>query len=126
MSQAKGHVGKNKSVSAVRDGGVVKRNGQKAACDRCRGQKLRCIWDAEESQCRRCLRADTTCTVPLPRPMGRPPRQHRSTGSYNQDRIDTVYNWGRETPTAIISGGEGTVIEMDSNNNLADPLGFFN
>jgi hypothetical protein len=56
--------------------------GPKAACDRCRGQKLRCIWEAKSQQCRRCTRAKTVCTVPPPRPLGRPPRQFRSSDCY--------------------------------------------
>ncbi|RAQ71779.1 hypothetical protein COH20_001506 [Aspergillus flavus] len=51
---------------------ITKNKKPKSACDRCRGQKLRCIWDSPE-QCRRCVRAKAICTVPRPKPMGRPP-----------------------------------------------------
>lgn len=47
------------------------------ACDRCRGQKLRCVWDDGALQCRRCVRAKAFCTIPRARPMGRPPRQQQ-------------------------------------------------
>lgn len=48
----------------------------KSACDRCRGQKLRCIWDDFSGRCRRCTRADSVCAVLPRRAMGRPPSQH--------------------------------------------------
>ncbi|KAI8962025.1 hypothetical protein F5Y11DRAFT_357238 [Daldinia sp. FL1419] len=35
----------------------------KPACDRCRGQKLCCIWDSDLLKCHRCARADTICVV---------------------------------------------------------------
>lgn len=48
---------------------------KKLACDRCRGQKLRCIWmDGEIGQCRRCVKANVVCMTLPPRPMGRPAR----------------------------------------------------
>lgn len=68
------------SPRAAPRGGVTKRS-DKAACDRCRRQKLRCIWDtldSPEPHCQRCQRANTVCTVSAPRPMGRPSR-HAST-----------------------------------------------
>ncbi|KAH6855612.1 hypothetical protein B0I37DRAFT_442422 [Chaetomium sp. MPI-CAGE-AT-0009] len=63
------------------------RGGPKAACNRCRGQKLRCIWDDGSGRCRRCTRADSACTVPPRRPMGRPPTQAhgQSRGQLHQD-----------------------------------------
>ncbi|KAI1475091.1 hypothetical protein F4774DRAFT_304217 [Daldinia eschscholtzii] len=45
----------------------------KPACDRCRGQKLRCIWDGD-TKCRRCTRADSVCIVAARRRQGRPPK----------------------------------------------------
>lgn len=47
---------------------------KKAACDRCRGQKLRCEWDADGpgQRCRRCTKAAAVCYIPPPRPLGRP------------------------------------------------------
>ncbi|KAE8324515.1 hypothetical protein BDV39DRAFT_207809 [Aspergillus sergii] len=56
---------------------IAKNKKPKSACDRCRGQKLRCIWDSPE-QCRRCARAKAICTVPRPKPMGRPPTVRNS------------------------------------------------
>ncbi|KAI0836430.1 hypothetical protein F5Y06DRAFT_273376 [Hypoxylon sp. FL0890] len=57
--------------------GVQARRGlgirNKPACDRCRGQKLRCIWEDEAPKCRRCTRAETVCATAPRRPLGRPP-----------------------------------------------------
>ncbi|KAK2601843.1 hypothetical protein QQS21_004626 [Conoideocrella luteorostrata] len=50
---------------------------QKPACDRCKGQKLRCIWPEELDSCLRCTRANAVCKLPPSRPIGRP---RRSTG----------------------------------------------
>ncbi|KAI5921285.1 hypothetical protein F4810DRAFT_373977 [Camillea tinctor] len=47
----------------------------KPACDRCRGQKLRCIWESDSPKCHRCTRAGTMCVMPPRRPIGRPPSQ---------------------------------------------------
>ncbi|KAK1141252.1 hypothetical protein N8T08_009291 [Aspergillus melleus] len=33
--------------------GVIKSSGPRPACDRCRGQKLRCVWETGSQQCRR-------------------------------------------------------------------------
>lgn len=60
--------------------GVTKAHDPKLACDRCRGQKLRCDWEEGARQCRRCARAKALCTIPPPRPMGRPQRQSRRNG----------------------------------------------
>ncbi|KAI9035771.1 Zn(II)2Cys6 transcription factor domain-containing protein [Aspergillus affinis] len=62
--------------------GVIKSSGPRPACERCRGQKLRCIWETSSPQCRRCARAKAVCTIPRARPMGRPPRQCRDNSSY--------------------------------------------
>jgi hypothetical protein len=36
---------------------------RRSACDRCRGQKLRCLRDRDERRCRRCVRADSKCVT---------------------------------------------------------------
>ena len=56
----------------------------KVACDRCRGQKLRCVWENNFRKCHRCTRAKSVCHVSPPRPMGRP--QRRPTSSRGDDR----------------------------------------
>ena len=64
-------------IASAPSDGITKSKKPKAACDRCRGQKLRCIWDFPE-QCRRCARAKAICTVPRPKPIGRPPSARNS------------------------------------------------
>ncbi|EED17264.1 hypothetical protein TSTA_023180 [Talaromyces stipitatus ATCC 10500] len=57
------------------DGGHRKSQSEtlhKTACDRCRGQKLRCVWEPRSRQCQRCERAKAVCSISPPRPMGRP------------------------------------------------------
>lgn len=110
-------------LSGSRDGGVNKSNGQKAACDRCRGQKLRCTWNSKESECQRCQRANAICTIPLPRPMGCPRRQHRSASSHNQGH-DVIFIWADERTTATVSCSEDTAVAMSSTESPADPLDF--
>ncbi|KAL2159580.1 hypothetical protein VTH06DRAFT_2149 [Thermothelomyces fergusii] len=106
---------------------MAKANPQKAACDRCRGQKLRCIWDPKEPQCQRCARANAVCTIPPPRPMGRPPRQYRSqsSSSHGRGQTQSLYSWTEENAasTAPVSD-EDTDIAMGSANVLSDPLDF--
>ncbi|KAJ5260990.1 hypothetical protein N7478_011585 [Penicillium angulare] len=48
--------------------------GHKPACDRCKGQKLRCVWECGSDICRRCRRAQAVCQQPASRPFGRPGR----------------------------------------------------
>ena len=108
---------------------VSKGNSPKAACDRCRGQKLRCIWDPKEAQCQRCARANAICTVPLPRPMGRPPRQYRSASSssstgHNRGQSQGLYSWSEESPTAPGSGDEAADVPMISAKVLTNPFDF--
>ncbi len=67
------------------------------ACDRCRGQKLRCVRGAAGygACCTRCLRAGATCITSKPRRMGRPTRadpfrRRKSTASVTDDGILSV------------------------------------
>ncbi|KAI3326236.1 hypothetical protein HD806DRAFT_440806 [Xylariaceae sp. AK1471] len=53
-------------------------SGSKPACDRCRGQKLRCAWEPDLHKCNRCIRAGTVCAMPPRRPIGRPPSRINS------------------------------------------------
>ena len=116
------------SNSRDTNGSMSKGNSPKAACDRCRGQKLRCIWDPKEPQCQRCARANAVCTVPLPRPMGRPLRQYRSASSSSSSHIrgqsQGLYSWTEESPTAPGSGDEAADMPMNSANVLSHPLDF--
>ena len=47
---------------------------RRAACDRCRKQKLRCVRldDGESSICQRCTSAKAICEYGVPKPVGRP------------------------------------------------------
>lgn len=110
--------------SSTRDNRLSKSSPPKAACDRCRGQKLRCIWDPKGPQCQRCARANTVCTVPLPRPMGRPPRHHRSASSHIRGQSEGLYAWSEESPPAPGSGDEASDMPMTSANVLSHPLDF--
>ena len=112
----------------ARDTNMAKANSQKekAACDRCRGQKLRCIWDPKEPQCRRCARANAVCTVPLPRPMGRPPRRHRSASgsTHSRGQTQSLESPSEENPTVPVDDMEDTHMALNSVNVLSDPLDF--
>ncbi|AEO59672.1 hypothetical protein MYCTH_2308133 [Thermothelomyces thermophilus ATCC 42464] len=115
---------------------MARTNAQKGACDRCRGQKLRCTWDPNEPQCQRCARANAVCTIPPPRPMGRPPRrQNRSQSTSSHSCAQSpgapgggqgMYCWNEQnaTPTPPISDGD-TDITMNSASVLSDPPEFF-
>ncbi|KAL7929278.1 hypothetical protein V8C35DRAFT_199723 [Trichoderma chlorosporum] len=48
---------------------------QQIACDRCRGQKLRCIRTAAHDTCNRCSKAGATCVTDPTVRMGRRPRR---------------------------------------------------
>ncbi|KAL9104897.1 MAG: hypothetical protein Q9163_000214 [Psora crenata] len=53
--------------------------GKRGACDRCRGQKLRCLredksQDSPQATCVRCLKAGATCSFGVAKRAGRPPR----------------------------------------------------
>ncbi|KAH8894207.1 hypothetical protein GQ53DRAFT_744943 [Thozetella sp. PMI_491] len=65
---------------------------KKAACDRCRGQKLRCIWDDDAVECRRCIRAQAVCAMAPSRPIGRPPKRVRSTRSCSPPTVMPSYH----------------------------------
>ncbi|KAL2163221.1 hypothetical protein VTH06DRAFT_5277 [Thermothelomyces fergusii] len=112
---------------------MARANAQKGACDRCRGQKLRCTWDPNEPQCQRCARANAVCTIPPPRPMGRPPRrQNRSQSGSSHGCAQSpaggqgLYGWNEQntTPTPPVSDGD-TDITMSSAGVLSDALEFF-
>ena len=58
------------------------RGSKRGACDRCRGQKLRCMredqsQDSVQSTCVRCVKAGATCSFRIPsKRTGRPPASH--------------------------------------------------
>lgn len=85
-----------KSTSGVlKGGGQPKQQRQHFACDRCRGQKLRCIRiPNQEPSCERCQKVGATCVVnPLIR-MGRPQRadkERRGTASSSASSRESQY-----------------------------------
>lgn len=58
------------------------RGSKRGACDRCRGQKLRCMredqtQDSVQATCARCVKAGATCSFRIPsKRTGRPPASH--------------------------------------------------
>lgn len=50
---------------------------KRAACDRCHGQKMRCIREPTKSSCHRCLAAGALCVFSMARKAGRPPTRHQ-------------------------------------------------
>ncbi|KEQ78406.1 hypothetical protein M438DRAFT_410245 [Aureobasidium pullulans EXF-150] len=63
-------------MSSVSSGQTNSRQGKRAACDRCRAQKLRCMpGDSDSSgKCERCAKAKVDiCSFGVPKPTGRPP-----------------------------------------------------
>ncbi|KAB8219913.1 hypothetical protein BDV33DRAFT_173129 [Aspergillus novoparasiticus] len=86
---------------------ITKSKKPKSACDRCRGQKLRCIWDNPE-QCRRCARAKAICTVPRPKPMGRPPTV-RSSSYVAYEAQEDMTTLPIEETSPLDSSSSGTV-----------------
>lgn len=63
------------------------RGSKRGACDRCRGQKLRCLrqdqsQDSPQAKCVRCSKAGATCSFGIPKRAGRPPG---STASSSQE-----------------------------------------
>ena len=56
---------------------------KRGACDRCRGQKLRCLrddqsQDGSQAPCLRCAKAGATCSYGIAKRAGRPPASHVS------------------------------------------------
>lgn len=56
---------------------------KRGACDRCRGQKLRCLrddqgHDGSQAPCVRCFKAGATCSYGIAKRAGRPPASHVS------------------------------------------------
>jgi hypothetical protein len=60
---------------------------QMPACDRCRGQKLRCFRSQDsQATCNRCERAGTTCSVDSSVRMGRPSRNQTNDQEQKKER----------------------------------------
>lgn len=91
---------------------------KKVACDRCRGQKLRCIWvDGNIGQCRRCAKADVVCTRLPSRRMGRPSRPTRrcdSRSRINQAQLPLKdLQWAGSMPSQLLHAGSCAPTDKD-------------
>jgi len=75
----------------------------RVACDRCRAQKLRCIYNSSDQRsCDRCQRARVQCNHSPSLRMGRPPQKKKShDGEHRQRRpSESASANSRTTPTA--------------------------
>lgn len=76
--------------------------GKKVACDRCRGQKLRCIWDTNTQRCRRCAKAKTKCMILPPQPMGRPLRHSHRGNAQSKHHRNQIRHRGQQQQTELM------------------------
>ena len=80
---------------------------QRSACDRCRGQKLRCTRDVDtQASCNRCERVGAQCIVGLLPRMGRPAR------------LDTATQGPRERPGGVDLPTASTVARAQASSQL--------
>ena len=68
---------------------------KRGACDRCRGQKLRCLPNeaSRDSTCIRCFKAGAICSFGKPKRLGRPPA---SSTNASRERRDTTSGKSRQ------------------------------
>ena len=70
------------SHANLRGSNITEEQPRRFACDRCRGQKLRCLRDdVNQDSCKRCCRAKVVCVSSSPLRMGRPARAAESTAA---------------------------------------------
>ncbi|EYE91697.1 Zn(II)2Cys6 transcription factor domain-containing protein [Aspergillus ruber CBS 135680] len=76
---------------------------RRAACDRCRAQKLRCVQDTPgtSAKCKRCAAAGTTCNFGIPKPAGRPSANRTWTDRSHDDEATR-----RKTPMRASSSSQ--------------------
>ena len=80
-------------------------HGRRAACDRCRGQKLRCIREDQNGECIRCTTAGTTCRFSRSMRIGRPPNIS-NTASPTERRGKQKPGQGEPKPKVSNPGGK--------------------
>lgn len=80
---------------------ILGRRARPAACERCRGHKLRCQYDSENTVCNRCRRAGAECI------------QHPGTTRMN--RVVTSGSGRRVSSTALPTTSEPSVTSNDDN-----------
>ena len=78
------------------------RPNKRGACDRCRGQKLRCLRDdqsrdSSQAPCVRCFKAGAICSYGIPKRAGRPPATHVSHAHVPSSQQQTKRNRGKKT-----------------------------
>jgi hypothetical protein len=59
---------------------------KRTACDRCHGQKMRCIREGTRAKCNRCLAASAQCVFSIARKAGRPPASSISSKTSGQQK----------------------------------------
>jgi hypothetical protein len=97
---------------------------RRSACDRCRGQKLRCLRDRDEKRCRRCVRVDSECVTSsifrmrnyVSDDAAMRPRLHHLHQLQEQPRFSTTNS------TATVAAAASTAETIDLTALLADPV----
>ena len=88
---------------------------KRGACDRCRGQKLRCLrddqsQDGSQAPCVRCFKAGATCSYGIAKRAGRPSASHVSHASSSQqqrkgNRAEKTKESGRASGSVLNTDG---------------------
>ena len=70
----------------------ISQQGMRAACDRCRGQKLRCLRDNQggSEKCNRCISAEAICSFSVSKRAGRPPSSVRFPAERREKRKSSL------------------------------------
>ncbi len=81
---------------------------KRGACDRCRGQKLRCLRDdqsrdSSQAPCLRCFKAGATCSYGIAKRAGRPPASHISHAHAPSSQQQKKGNRGEKTKESGIA-----------------------
>jgi hypothetical protein len=86
---------------------------RRAACDRCRAQKLRCVRNTSNisAKCDRCSSAKVSCNFGVPKPAGRPPGTRRS--STEDSRMDRGSSSHSEGTAARSTLSNSTGMELE-------------
>ena len=103
---------------------------RRAACDRCRGQKLRCLVDyddpANAGKCNRCIAAGTSCSFGLSKRAGRPRawntkesaerkkkgKDHDAEGDTHRTKNDIAEDTGGELVSPLEENLDGSPMEI--------------
>ena len=87
--------------------------GKRAACDRCRGQKLRCLRDSQSGseKCNRCISADAICSFSVSKRAGRPP----SNNTFSTERKEKRKSSQDENPSTRVSDNRNNQSRFNSN-----------